>query len=99
MFCSETVTRDGFVYNDVSDTPLDHTQAEQHCVEWGGHLASVASEQENEFLTDFASKSRNCNDLDKFVPKLICFCIVTYLTGYTCVYYVNSVCYAIIQIP
>ena len=49
----------GFEY-DVQNTSMTHSDAEQFCVARNGHLTSILSEEESEFLKDFASRTYNC---------------------------------------
>ena len=58
MYLSETHTWNGFVY-DVVDTKATWFDAEDYCVEHGGHLPVITSQQEFDFLLQFTSEGYN----------------------------------------
>ena len=56
---SDVVTNAGFEY-DIQNVRMTQTAAEQFCVARAGHLTSISSDEENEFLTYFAGNEYNC---------------------------------------
>ena len=63
--CLRSVLKDaasfgGFVY-EIVDTKRRWTDAEADCVTRGGHLASVTSEDEKDFLGVYVSDEYNCD--------------------------------------
>ena len=56
---SVTATSGGFVY-EIVDTKRSWADAEADCVTRGGHLASVKSEDEIDFLSVYVSDEYNC---------------------------------------
>ena len=59
MYCYiDTYTWNGYKYlvvNELKSFP----DAEQYCVDRGGHLASITSQAENDFLTQFTTPEYN----------------------------------------
>ena len=56
----DTASFDGFVY-EIIDVKRNWTDAEADCVSRGGHLASVTSQDEIDFLSVYVSDEYNCD--------------------------------------
>ena len=75
VFCSpETEIFNGFEYMDVREPRAYQAEAEQYCSDWGGHLASITSQTENEFLRKYTQFAYNCNG--RLAAEYIIVCCV-----------------------
>ena len=60
LLLAPTVSHNGFEYEAPNGARVPWPQAEQHCMDSGGHLASITSEEENTLLTTFATAQYSC---------------------------------------
>ena len=64
VLIKETVQREGYEYDVVTTERYWH-DAESYCIERGGHLASITSQEEQDFLLTYTTEvytNARCSD-------------------------------------